>query len=95
MVETIYDFNVYINGAYGTLYGAYACQSVSNSKFNIENATGTCYGCYSCKKVLYNEININSGTSIKASGKQLLMGNFVNQPVDVDNTVTNIGIITL
>lgn len=89
------NINVYINGAYGTLYGAYACQSVSNSKFNIENATGTCYGCYSCKKVLYNEININSGTSIKASGKQLLIGNFVNQPVDVDNTVTNIGTITL
>lgn len=89
------NISVYINGTYGTLYGAYDCHSILNSNINIENATGTCYGCYSCKKVLYNEININSGTSIEASGKQLLMGNFVNKPINVDDTVTNIGTITL
>lgn len=101
--QTLYVFhggtheyaNVNIIGNSGTFYGAWGCQEVSNSEFNISNATGTVYVVYSCTKVLYNTLKSNTGTSIRASGKQLLLGNFVNQAVNVDSTVTNIGTITL
>lgn len=77
----------------GTCYGAWACQDVSNSVINLENVSATAYGIYECDKSLFNNISMDSGVSIKASGKKLLVGNFVNQAIDVDSTVTNIGTI--
>ena len=93
------DCHVYVdcNNTTGTLYGAYACKDVSNSNIEVVNAStsATTYGIYSCTKSIANTINLNTGTSIKASGKQLLLGNMVNKSVSVDSTVTNIGTVTI
>lgn len=79
----------------GTCYGAWSCKDVSNSEINLTNVSNTAYGIYECDKSLFNNISMNSGTSIRLRGKKLMMGNFVNQSIDVDTTVTNIGTITV
>lgn len=87
--------NVNVVGNSGTFYGAWACQEVSNSEFNLTGATGTVNMIYSCTKVMFNTVKSNTGTSIRATGKQLLIGNFVNRTVQADSTSQNIGTITL
>lgn len=93
------DCHVYVdcNNTTGTLYGAYACGDVSNSEIEVVNASAnaTTCGIYSCTKVVTNTIKMNRGTSIKANGKQLLLGNFVNTNVSVDSSVTQIGTVSL
>lgn len=79
----------------GTCYGAWSCKDVSNSEINLTNVSNTAYGIYECDKSLFNNISMSSGTSIRLRGKKLMMGNFVNQSIDVDSSVTNIGTITV
>lgn len=91
------DCRAVINGSgYGkTIYGAWSCDEVNNCKIEITTTGGSTnvYGLYACRKNLYNDITVETGTSIRANGKALLVGNFVNKAVNVDSTVTNIGTV--
>lgn len=96
---TAKDCKLNISGstATQTIYGAWACDELNNCEINLSNVTNASnkYGVYSCKKVLTNTITMSAGTSISANGKQLLLGNFVNQTVLTDSSVVQIGTISL
>lgn len=93
------DCKLNIQGSTSTqaIYGGWACDEVNNCEIILSGVTDSSnkYGLYSCTKAITNTIEMSVGTSIRASGKQLLLGNFVNQSVSVDSTVTNIGTVTI
>lgn len=87
-----------LNNSNITMYGAWACDVIKDCEIIItcdSESTNTIYGAYSCRKVITNTINITKGISILASGKQLLMGNFVNQNLSISSEVADIATILI
>lgn len=80
------------SGASQTIYGAWGCDEVNNCEIVMN---GGAYGLYSCTKAITNKITMDAGVCIRATGKQLLLGNFVNRSINADSTVTNIGTVIM